>query len=196
MPKISVLLPVHNAARYLPAALESIAKQDAKDTELVLVDDGSTDGSFGAAQEALSRWRAPSKMYRFRYNMGVTAALRFGLDCCDCQYVARQDADDVSLPGRLRFQAEFLDNSPRTVALGTRVWMLDEAGGPVRRGARLRWIPKAQIVVGRNPMYHGAVMFRRDVAEQVGQAGEPDEHSNRPAVPPLPPRPPGSSLRP
>ena len=168
VPKISVLLPVYNAVRFLPAALESIAKQDAKDTELVVVDDGSSDGSLEAAAQEIERWGIPSNVCRFRYNLGVTAALKFGLDRCDCQYVARQDADDVSLPGRLRFQAEFLDNSPGVVALGTRVRILDEAGVPVRRGARMRWMPKAQIVVGRNPMYHGAVMFRRDAAEQVG----------------------------
>ena len=168
MPKISILLPVHNAARFLPAALESLATQDAQDAELVVVDDGSTDGSFDAVQQAVDRWDIPSRLYRLPYNMGATEALRFGLDRCDCQYVARQDADDVSLPGRLRFQAEFLDNSPHVVALGTRVWILDEAGMPIRRGVRARWFPKAQIAVGRNPMYHGSVTFRRDVADQVG----------------------------
>ena len=168
VPKISVLLPVHNAARFLLAALESIANQDSQDTELVVIDDGSTDGSFDITQEAVNQWDIPSRLYRLPYNMGATAALRFGLDRCDCQYVARQDADDVSLPGRLRFQAEFLDNSLDVVALGTRVWILDEAGVPVRRGARMRWMPKAQIAVGRNPLFHGSVLFRRDVAEQVG----------------------------
>ena len=168
VPKISVLLPVYNAVRFLPAALESIAKQDAKDTELVVVDDGSSDGSLEAVAQEIERWGIPSNVYHLPYNFGATEALRFGLDRCDCQYVARQDADDVSLPGRLRFQAEFLDNSPGVVALGTRVWMLDEAGVPVRRGARMRWMPKAQIAVGRNPLFHGSVLFRRDVAEQVG----------------------------
>lgn len=168
MPKISILLPVHNAERFLPAALESLATQDAQDAELVVVDDGSTDGSFDTIQQVIGGWDIPSRVYRLPYNMGVTEALRFGLDQCDCQYVARQDADDVSLPGRLRFQAEFLDNNPATVALGTRVWIIDEAGMSVRRGARMWWLPKAQIVVGRNPMYHGATTFRRDAARRVG----------------------------
>lgn len=168
MPKISVLLPVHNAAQFLPAALGSIAQQDIQDAELVVVDDGSTDGSLDVARQAIERWGIPSQVYQLRYNVGATEALRFGLDRCDCQYVARQDADDISLPGRLRFQTEFLDNNPHVAALGTRVWILDEAGVPVRRGARMRWLPKPQILVGRNPLYHGSVAFRRDVAEQVG----------------------------
>ena len=168
MPRISVLLPVYNAARFLPAAIESIAKQDTNDTELVIVDDGSTDGSFKVAQETTDRWGIKSQVYNLPYNTGATEALKFGLGVCDCLYVARQDADDVSFPGRLRFQAEALDHTPRVVALGTRVWILDEAGCPMRRGARMRWMPKAQIVVGRNPMYHGAVMFRREIAESVG----------------------------
>lgn len=142
--------------------------QDARDAELVVVDDGSTDGSLDMIQQAVAKWAIPSRLYQLPYNLGATEALRFGLGRCDCQYVARQDADDVSLPGRLRFQVECLDNNPHIVALGTRVWILDEAGVPARRGARMRWLPKPQILVGRNPLYHGSVLFQRDTAEQVG----------------------------
>src|SRR3990167_124821 len=176
MPTVSVLLPVHNAVRYLPTALESVSRQPGVDFDVVVVDDGSTDGSFEVAtawEEAAwedGRIRPGNSMrvYRLPYNLGVTEALRFGLDRCDCKYVARQDADDVSFAERLRFQVAFLEANPRVAAVGTRVWILDEAGVPVRHGARLRWLPRAQMLVGRNPFVHGSCCFRRDLAERVG----------------------------
>ena len=179
MPTVSVLLPVHNAVRYLKTALESVSRQAGVDFDVVVVDDGSTDGSAEVAESmAQGAWRAepeatdparcPMHVYRLPYNLGATEALRFGLDRCDCIYVARQDADDISFADRLRFQVAFLEANPRVVAVGTRVWILDEAGVPVRHGARLRWLPRAQMLVGRNPMVHGSVCFRREVAERVG----------------------------
>src|SRR3990167_3236068 len=167
MPTVSVLIPVHNAVRYLPTALESVSRQTGVDFEVVIVDDGSSDGSFEVA-EAVARGRSPlesntpgltpstlrtqMRTYRLPYNLGVTEALRFGLARCDCKYVARQDADDVSFADRLRYQVAFLEANPRIAAVGTRVWILDEAGVPVRHGARLRWLPRAQMLVGRNPV--------------------------------------------
>ena len=165
MPTVSVLLPVHNAVRYLPTALESVSRQTGVDFEVVVVDDGSSDGSFEVAEQHQD---CPVRVYRLPYNLGVTKALRFGLDRCDCKYVARQDADDVSFSDRLRSQVAFLEANPRVAAVGTRVWILDEAGVPVRHGARLRWLPRAQMLVGRNPFVHGSVTFRRDLAERVG----------------------------
>jgi len=183
MPTVSVLLPVHNAVRYLQTALESVSRQAGVDFEVVVVDDGSTDGSFEVAEtvargesplesntpgQTLCHLRAPMRVYRLPYNLGVTEALRFGLDRCDCKYVARQDADDVSFADRLRYQVAFLEANPLVAAVGTRVWILDEAGVPVRHGARLRWLPRVQMLIGRNPVVHGSAMFRRDLAERVG----------------------------
>src|SRR3990167_6679402 len=152
MPTVSVLLPVHNAVRYLPTALESVSRQTGVDFEVVVVDDGSSDGSFEVAEQHQD---CPVRVYRLPYNLGVTKALRFGLDRCDCKYVARQDADVVSFDDRLRYQVAFLEAHPKVAAGGARVWILDEAGVPVRHGARLRWLPRAQMLVGRNPFVHG-----------------------------------------
>ena len=165
MPTVSVLMPVHNTVRYLPTALESVSRQAGVDFEVVVVDDGSNDGSFKVAEQHKG---CPVRLYRLPYNLGVTEALRFGLDRCDCQYVARQDADDVSFTDRLRYQVAFLEANPRVVAVGTRVWILDEAGVPVRHGARMRWLPRVQMLIGRNPVVHGSAMLRRDLAERVG----------------------------
>ena len=179
MPTVSVLLPVHNAVRYLPTALESVTRQAGVDFDVVVVDDGSTDGSAETAEriaesakrsdsDAMRHAPCAMRVYRLPYNLGVTEALRFGLDRCESKYVARQDADDVSFGDRLRFQVAFLEANPQVAAVGTRVWILDEAGVPVRHGARLRWLPRAQMLIGRNPFVHGSVTFRRDLAERVG----------------------------
>jgi len=154
--------------RYLPTALESVRRQAGVDFEVVIVDDGSTDGSWEIAQAAADRSAVPVRVFRLPYNLGVTHALRFGLSRCDCRYVARQDADDVSRPGRLAIQAAFLDEHPRVAAVGSRVWILDASGAPVRHGARLRWLSRAQMLVGRNPVVHGTLMARRAAVEAVG----------------------------
>jgi len=92
--KISVIVPVYNVAEYLPACLESLAAQTHRDLELVLVDDGSTDGS-AALLEAFAQ-REPRAVVIAQPNGGVSAARNRGLDAATGEFVGFVDSDDIA----------------------------------------------------------------------------------------------------
>lgn len=109
-PRVSVLLPVYNAAATLDETLESIVGQTMADFEIVAVDDGSDDGS----DEVLRRWAELEKRICpiFARHEGVVAAPNRGLSACRGEYVARMDADDRMHPDRLLQQLDLLDANP------------------------------------------------------------------------------------
>ncbi len=110
MPRISVLMPVRNEARLLPAALTSLQRQSLRDWELVAVDDGSSD----ATGEILHQAAARDHRIRIlrRSAEGLVPALNAGLAACRAELVARMDGDDICHPLRLQKQAELLEARP------------------------------------------------------------------------------------
>jgi glycosyltransferase involved in cell wall biosynthesis len=99
-------MSVYNGERYAPEAVESILAQTFGDFELILIDDGSTDGT-KAMLEGLRQARPRVRLIS-RPNKGLTRTLNEGLGLARGEYVARMDADDVSLPKRFEKQVEFL----------------------------------------------------------------------------------------
>lgn len=109
-PLVSVYIPVHNAAPYLRQAVESVLKQTLPDLELIIVDDGSTDGSGDIADEC-GRLDGRVAVHHLP-RMGRAAAANEGIGLARGKYVARLDADDVSLPQRLSKQAALMESRP------------------------------------------------------------------------------------
>ena len=109
-PTISVLLPVFNAARTLPAALDSLFTQTFTDFEIVAVDDGSTDGSAAVLRAAAARDERLQPV--FAEHSGLVGALNTGLAAARGEFVARMDADDLSHPERLYRQVSLLRARP------------------------------------------------------------------------------------
>ena len=104
--KVSVVIPCYNARRYIDAALHSVAAQQWPDVEVIVVDDGSTDGS---AQHIEARH--PSVRLLRQANQGVAAARNAGIAAARGEWVAFLDADDLWLPGKLAAQFELLERS-------------------------------------------------------------------------------------
>jgi glycosyltransferase involved in cell wall biosynthesis len=103
MPRITVLIPGHNAEAHLVEALTSILNQTYDDYSVLFVDDGSTD----ATAEIVARFAGPRLKSVGQENQGIVAALNHGLSLIDSEWVARFDADDISQPHRLAAQLEF-----------------------------------------------------------------------------------------
>ena len=110
IPKISVILPFYNAEKTLDRAVDSIYQQDFEDFECILVDNNSTDGSLQLALE----WERRDQRFRVTNEkmQGVMFASNRGVEIARGKYLARMDADDRALPGRLRKQSTFLDSHP------------------------------------------------------------------------------------
>ncbi len=112
-PLVSVVVVFHNTLPYLGEAVESVLQQSHADWELLLVDDGSTDGSEEVAQEfARKDPRIRCLHHPGRTNQGISASRNLGLASARGEYVSQLDSDDVMLPYHLEWQVAELDARP------------------------------------------------------------------------------------
>ncbi len=110
MPLISFVIPVYNVAPYVRECLESVIRQEFKDYEVCVVDDGSTDGSSAICDEYAAAYPGLFKL-RHQPNQGVSVARNNALDMATGQYIWFVDADDYILPGSLCYISEILRQS-------------------------------------------------------------------------------------
>jgi glycosyltransferase involved in cell wall biosynthesis len=167
-PRVSVITCVYNGERFLRRAIESILGQSFGDFEYWLVDDCSTDHSRDIIRSYLHDPRV--HLLSTPGNVGTYAAANLALERARAGYVARMDADDLSLPRRLEMQVAFLDTHRNVGLLGSAYQAIDEEGALVDRsdpiviGCRdLRWT-----LLFRNCIVHSTVMYRREIAARVG----------------------------
>ncbi len=168
-PLVSVLLSVRDGERFVADAVASILGQSFRDFEFLITDDGSTDGT-GAILERLAAADARIELLRAPA-AGLTPQLRRGVERARGRYVARMDADDVSLPQRLALQVEYLERHPECSALGAQVLLVDPDGDPIRvsRFPREHEAIDAWLMRGRGEVLpHPAVTLRRDAVLAAG----------------------------
>jgi glycosyltransferase involved in cell wall biosynthesis len=165
-PKVSVLLPVWNAGRYLAGAIDSVLAQTFADFELLIIDDGSTDGS----RALIRRCRDPRiRRIENEKNLGVTRSLNLGLERALGCYVARADADDLCAPERLARQVAFLDAHPGVALLASRARRIDAGGaelGVIDVPVDGEWLRRRLRLA--NCIVHGTVMMRADAVRALG----------------------------
>ncbi|HKH18901.1 MAG TPA: CDP-glycerol glycerophosphotransferase family protein [Solirubrobacteraceae bacterium] len=116
MPRISVVVPIYNVERYLPACLDSVARQTIEDFEVVMVNDGSTDGSADLANEYSRR----DSRFRLVHqeNAGLSAARNTGIDAATGEFMAFLDSDDVLPPTAYELLLGALDETGSDFATG------------------------------------------------------------------------------
>jgi glycosyltransferase involved in cell wall biosynthesis len=166
-PLISVVLPVWNGARWLTEAIDSIRRQTHDNFELVVVDDGSTDGSADII-EASARNDRRIRTFRQERN-GLVAALNRGLSEAQGQLIARLDADDRAHLQRLHKQTEYLDQHHDVGLLGSWAELIDEQGS-VKGFRKYRTRPESlkPLLLRTNPLLHSSIMVRQSVLHKVG----------------------------
>ncbi len=162
--KVTVLLPVYNAAAYVKEAVESILAQTYRDFELLIVEDASTDDSLKIIQ-AITDDRI--RIVRNPENLGITPSLNKGIRLARYALIARMDADDISHPWRLEKQVAYLQKHPDCAMLATWVRLIDHTGTYLRTEG-----------INREFLYytlnfeccimHSTVMFRKTYLEAVG----------------------------
>jgi glycosyltransferase involved in cell wall biosynthesis len=132
-PLVSVLLPAYNAAACLGGAVASILGQDYPSWELLVVDDGSSDGTAGAALAAAAG--DPRVRVVRRPHTGIVGALNAGLALARGSVVARMDADDRATPDRLGAQLALLEARPDVGVAGPPGGMRSTSRGSTRCGS-------------------------------------------------------------
>lgn len=166
-PAVSVVIPVYNASRYVAAAIESVLSQDLVDIEVIVIDDGSTDTTpeilAGLAHQD-GRVEVLSQP-----NRGLVTTLNRGVEHARGALIARMDADDICLPGRLAAQIQAFDGRTDLAVLGGFTELIDEDGRYIRQGRYpVRGRAVAEFIERGSPVAHPAVMMRRDVFDAVG----------------------------
>jgi glycosyltransferase involved in cell wall biosynthesis len=135
IPPISVVIPCHNAAKYIEATLRSVFAQQEGELEVLMVDDGSTDGSAELVMRSFPQVRVLRQA-----NQGVAAARNHGIEQARHDWVAFVDADDIWVPGKLRAQWALLQQRPdaRMCYTGWKVWPTDDVDPPPALIAQLQ----------------------------------------------------------
>lgn len=114
--QISVLMPVFNGEQYLGEAIASMLGQTFPDFELIIINDGSTDGT----ENIILSFEDPRIRYvKNEQNIKLIATLNRGLALCTGKYIARMDADDIALPHRLQTQFNFMEQNPAVGLCGS-----------------------------------------------------------------------------
>jgi len=124
-PKVTVLMAVYNGEQYLKEAVGSILAQTFPDFELLVIDDGSTDHSPAVIT---SFHDSRIRLVKNEKNIGLTKSLNRGLGLSRGEYIARMDADEISMPSRLAKQVSFLEENQRVGVCGTLIRTKGDGG--------------------------------------------------------------------
>lgn len=173
--RLSVIMPVYNAARYLSAALESVLQQSFSDFELLIHDDGSQDDSWAILTDYASR---DSRIFISQgLNQGLPRTLNHMISRASGELIARFDADDLCLPDRFEKQLARFECDPSLVVSGGAAQIIDEDGRPIS----LKFLPRSHDDIdkwnlrGCTSFQHPAVMMRRNAVLAAG-GYHPDFH--------------------
>jgi len=171
IPEVSVVMSVYNGADTLPSTIGSILSQEDVDLEFIIVNDGSTDGS----DVILEQYAAQDNRIKIisQHNQGLTKALINGCAVAHGKYIARQDAGDISLPGRSRKQLDRFSSYSKAVLVscGTRFvgpegeCLYDIIQTDTDAANGLNSLNPKHI---RGPSHHGSAMFLRAAYEKIG----------------------------
>ncbi len=164
--KVSVIMSVYNAEDYLLPSIESILNQTYKDFEFVIINDGSKDGS----EKIIKNYKDPRIKLISRANKGLTYSLNEGLKVAKGEFIARQDADDISELTRLQKEVEYLESHPSIGLVGSNYMHIDEAGKSTGTVTNVFTHPDdlKMCLVLCNQYGHGSVMLRRSAFDKVG----------------------------
>ena len=173
MPRVSIILPVHNGEKKIARALTSLANQTYRDFETVLVDNNCTDSTVDVAMQFKDSVNLRVVNCEVQ---GLVAALNFGIANSSSEFIARQDDDDYWYPDKLEKQMRYFEENPEVDVLGTQIRLLDTDGrveelgtfGSVVKYAVHDQAMKMALLIGQNPICHPSVVFKRDVILKVG----------------------------
>lgn len=165
--KISIIMGIFNCSSTLDEAIESILNQTYSNWELIMCDDGSTDGTYVKAKEYAEKYGDKIVVLKNEKNMGLNYTLNKCLEVATGDYVARMDGDDISLPTRFEKEISYLEAHPEVAIVSTPMIFFDESGD---------WGYSTQIenpqkkdFIHYSPVHcHAPCMIRREAYMSVG----------------------------
>jgi len=160
---VSVIMPVYNSEKYVSSAIHSILTQTYTDFELLIFNDGSTDNS----REIILQFNDPRiKLFDYDTNAGIVNRLNTGIEEAIGKYIARMDADDISLPRRFEMQVDYLENNPGIGLCGAWIFEITNSDDPRQKKLYKYVQDHEQICIKllrHNSFAHPVVMLRRSI---------------------------------
>lgn len=161
---ISVLLPVYNAEGFIAKSIESILDQSYKNFELIIINDGSTDKSLKICEEF--KQKDDRIILLSKQNEGLTKALNFGIQHSSGYYIARQDADDISLRNRFQTQIKFIKNN-NLIMCGTNCEIIKKNKKKINWSIEFSHEKIIKKLEYSNCFVHSSIIFKKEFAKQV-----------------------------
>ena len=164
MPRVSAIIPTYNRKAFVLEAIGSVLKQTYGDYELIVVDDGSEDGTGETLQQYGEKLR-----YAYQANQGVSKARNHGIELAEGEFIAFLDSDDLWLPEKLKIQVAYMDEHPEAqICYTDEIW--------IRRGVRVN--PRKKHAKYSGEIYAkclplciispSSALMRRELFEEVG----------------------------
>lgn len=173
MPLVTVILPCYNASLYVEEAVRSIMYQTYSNLDILLLDDCSTDGTATILLN-LAKEDKRIRIIRNEQNLRLVKTLNKGVDEAKGIFIARMDADDISLPERIEKQMEFMLLHPEVDLCGTNYSIIDGKGTKIRNSVNIPLTSKeiATALLFTCPIGHPTVLFKKDKIQSIGKYDE------------------------
>lgn len=163
--KVSIIMGVYNCEKTLDRCIDSILKQTYKNWELIMCDDCSKDNTLKLATEYSNKYEN-IKVIKNNENSGLAFSLNQCLSVATGKYIARMDADDISLPQRVETQVKFLEENEQYQVVGSSVILFDENGD---KGLRIIYEkPDKYNTIKGTPYAHPTIMMRKEAYDALG----------------------------
>jgi alpha-1,3-rhamnosyltransferase len=170
-PLVSVVVPCYNHEKYIDQCIQSIIDQDYKNIELIIIDDGSSDGSTERIKglEESCKERFVRFEFRCRENKGLCATLNEAVQWCQGDYYSAIASDDVMLPFKTRIQVEHLQKNPECDAVFGGVNIIDDAGKITsKRLSKKGRVGFEQIILVEHTLLAPTQMLRLECLKKAG----------------------------
>ncbi|MBI5874103.1 MAG: glycosyltransferase [Candidatus Omnitrophica bacterium] len=166
-PRVSVIIPVYENEQTIAEAIESVLQQEFSDFEIIIIDDGSTDGSKDIIE--LYRKRSPDKIKCIRQsNQGISAARNNGIRIARGEYIAFLDADDLWIPEKLKTQVLFMDKEKNLGFSYTETFVVDIDCQLTGHWKHINPTNTFEVLYNGNFIHTLTVMARRHCFDRVG----------------------------
>ena len=163
--ELSVVMSVYNAELFLNEAIQSILDQTYQNFEFIIVNDGSTDNSL----KIITSFNDNRIIVIDQENQGLSKSLNTGVSISNGKYIARMDADDISLPNRFELQLDFFNNYKNHVLLGSNIYFVD-INGIILDETKLQLTDKKiKKCLPNIKLMHSSVMFLKSIFYAAGQ---------------------------
>ncbi|MFQ9308286.1 MAG: glycosyltransferase family 2 protein [Paraclostridium sordellii] len=163
--KVSIILPIYNASKYLNECIDSLISQTYKNIEIIAINDGSTDNSVDIIKEYMKKDNR-IKLYENQKNKKLIYTLNRGLDLADGDYIARMDSDDICTTERIEKQVRFLEDNKEIALCGCKIQAFGNEDWTW--GESYKDIEALNVdLIFANVVAHPTVMIRGEFAKQM-----------------------------